>query len=138
MLHELIVRNIMTDKQVLGNLFVFDSTKVIFQCKTLELPWNNNERQISCIPQGVYTVEKYSSMKYPIAFHIKNVPNRDAILQHNGNYTHQILGCQLVGDSHTDIDQDGLVDVTNSRNTLKKYFEIMPFSFQLKIVNAWV
>ena len=35
-----------------------------FHLKTLELPWRENQRQISCIPPGEYNVEIRLSNKY--------------------------------------------------------------------------
>ena len=45
-------------------------------------------------------------------------PGRSGVCIHKGNYFTQILGCIIVGDSHTDINKDGYKDVTNSGKTL--------------------
>lgn len=64
---------------------------------TLELPWQQNKPEISCIPEGVYKVEPYSSEKYPNVYQICDVPGRSAILIHIGNYPTDTHGCVLVG-----------------------------------------
>ena len=51
-----------------------------FSGKTIELEYNDNKKQISCIPPGQYTVRKRTSTKYGNHFHIIDVPNRDFIL----------------------------------------------------------
>lgn len=55
--------------------------KKIF-CLTIELPWNNNERNISCIPEGRYELVKRFSKKFAFHMLVKNVPGRDLILVH--------------------------------------------------------
>lgn len=64
---------------------------------------------------------------------IKNVPMRSNILIHVGNYTSDILGCILVGDSVRDINNDGKYDVTNSRNTFNKLMNLLPEEFLVRI-----
>ncbi|MEO6901532.1 MAG: DUF5675 family protein [Bacteroidia bacterium] len=117
-------------KQTLGNLNVIGAS---FSCKTLELPYLDNKFQVSCIPCGTYIVKKRWSLKFGNHFHVTNVPNRSFVLIHFGNYYTDILGCILVGDAFKDINHDGLKDVTNSKVTLKKLYEIMPNEFKLVI-----
>ena len=93
--------------QTTGVLKVLDSSGVIFECKTLELPYLNNQKNISCIPMGEYTMRKRWSWKFKkMLYEIEGVPNRSAILIHSGNYYTDIRGCVLVGDSFQDINND--------------------------------
>lgn len=64
---------------------------------TLELPFKNNAPIISCIPQGLYNVTKHNSKTHPDTWEVLNVPGREDILIHNGNYLKDTLGCVLVG-----------------------------------------
>jgi hypothetical protein len=66
---------------------------------TLELPWKNNERQISCIPEGTYTLRRFISRKFGRVWEVTSVPNRTAILIHVGNFLSDIQGCILLGKS---------------------------------------
>lgn len=120
-------------KQTLGDLEVADSGNKIFNCKTLELPWLNNQRNISCIPNGTYTVVKRMSEKYGTHFQILNVPDRSMILIHCGNYYSHTQGCILVGSNYQDINKDDMRDVIESKNTLIKLYALMPDKFELKI-----
>ena len=86
--------------------------------KTLELPWLENKRSISCINEGIYIVEYRDSPTLGDVLHLKDVLGRTWIYIHKGNYTRQILGCILVGKSHADIDSDGIIDVTNSAESM--------------------
>ena len=121
------------EKQTLGKLSVCEGLTILFTCFTVELPWLNNVRLVSCIPPGKYKVTKRNSKKYGLHFYILNVPGRDMILIHSANFSRQLLGCIAPGDNHTDIDKDGLQDVTNSKNTLKKLIELMPDEFEIEI-----
>ena len=102
--------------------------------QTLELAWRNNQRQRSCIPKGVYKVRKRTSAKYGEHFHILNVPNRDFILCHHGNYHTDILGCILVGKGLLDINKDGRLDVTSSKQAMKELLSTLPKEFELEII----
>ena len=101
--------------------------------QTLELAWKKNAKQISCIPKGIYKVRKRTSAKYGEHFHILNVPNRDFVLIHHGNYHTDILGCILVGKGLADINKDGRLDVTGSRQAMKEILTVMPNEFELLI-----
>jgi hypothetical protein len=102
--------------------------------QTLELAWRNNQRQRSCIPKGVYKVRKRTSAKYGEHFHLLNVPNRDFILLHHGNYHTDILGCILVGKGLLDINKDGRLDVTSSKQAMKELLSTLPKEFELEII----
>jgi hypothetical protein len=114
-------------EQTLGKLFAV-TDKDIFRCRTLELPWLDNEPWISCIPEGVYNVsvlQESPKFNYPHLL-IHNVPRRTDIKIHRGNFKRDITGCILVGKNFIDIDSDGLVDVTHSTDTLSKMMFMIP------------
>lgn len=104
-----------------------------FHCLTLELPWLDNQRNISCIPAGAYTARFYDSPKHGRVILLDNVPGRSMIEIHAGNYTRQIEGCILVGDSLKYLDSDDILDVSNSRNTLSKLMMLLPDQFTVEI-----
>ena len=63
-------------------------------CNTIELPWKNNERKVSCVPEGKYFLEKRYSAKFKWHIEVKNVANRSGILFHPANNAKQELnGC---------------------------------------------
>ena len=69
--------------------------------RTLELPWRDNRRQVSCIPPGSYRCSIVKSPKFGRVYHLASVPGRSAILIHSANlagdvdkgYTTQLQGC---------------------------------------------
>jgi len=118
--------------QTLGIATVMDGYGFpLWECRTLELPWKDNKNRISCYPEGVYRVKKRTSQKYGLHFHIQDVPGRSFILWHAANFVRQLLGCTAVGSMHTDIDGDGLRDVTSSKKTLIQLLELLPDEFEL-------
>jgi len=104
-----------------------------FSCKTLELPWINNKKNVSCIPSGIYTCRKINSPKNGECIEILGVKNRTHIQIHSVNFVRQLLGCIGVGEEHIDFNEDGIPDVTNSRDTLKKLMALLPGEFELEI-----
>jgi hypothetical protein len=64
---------------------------------TLEDPWRDNESNISCIPEGIYTIRRLISSKFGETFGVDNVPARSLIRFHWGNTTDETEGCILVG-----------------------------------------
>lgn len=96
-----LIRTIQNDKMTIGNLFVADE----FSCNTLELPWKDNQPFISCIPPGTYTCSKVLSKRHGTTFQIDDVPGRDGILFHVGNFPKDTEGCILLG-RHIGNDRD--------------------------------
>ena len=93
----LLIRDTFTDESTIGELFINGERF----CDTLELPYRDNQRSISCIPSGNYKVR----MRYPresatrdyLHLLVKDVPNRKFILIHRGNKPSHSKGCILVG-----------------------------------------
>ena len=65
-----------------------------FICKTIELPWKNNETKVSCIPEGKYFIRKRYSKRFQWHLEIINVKNRSLILFHPANNAlRELKGC---------------------------------------------
>lgn len=109
-----------------------------FRCFTLELPWEKNQKDISCIPAGIYNATMHNSASKGQVVLLLNVDGRTYIEIHAGNYTSQILGCILVGDSIKYLNSDGIPDVTNSRATLKKLLTSLPNLFSIEILRCQI
>ena len=83
-------------------------------CVTLELPWLNNQHNISCIIAGVFTSQRYFSPEHGYeVFRLINVPNRNFVELHIGNFPKDSLGCILLGTSYG---QNSIVDSTDAFN----------------------
>ena len=105
----LIIRDTFTENSTIGKLFINGE----FFCDTLENPYINNERNISCIPAGQYKVRlrlaRESATRDYLHLLVQEVPSRSYILFHRGNTAKDTRGCVLVGQSR---EQDR---VNNSR-----------------------
>ena len=54
-------------------------------CKTIELPWKENAKRISCIPEGRYSLIIKWHKKHGWVILIQEVPDRKGILMHPAN-----------------------------------------------------
>jgi hypothetical protein len=97
MINLLLIRDTFSKESILGELFI--NGELI--CDTLENPWQDNQRNISCIPEGEYPVRlrlaRESASRDYLHLLVQEVPNRDWILFHRGNTAKDTSGCILVG-----------------------------------------
>lgn len=85
-------------------------------CYTVELPWLNNQKQVSCVPEGEYVLQQRFSLKFQWHLHLMNVPGRDLILIHPANDARKELrGCIAPVTQHT-----GIGKGNSSRKALEK------------------
>jgi hypothetical protein len=106
---------------------------VLLEYKHIELPWLNNQRNISCIPANIYSavaINRWSNGKY--AIWILDVPNRSQILIHQATFVRHLLGCKAPGENFADLDNDGIIDVENSDKVMKELEKIIPVGVELK------
>tara|TARA_R110002167_G_scaffold26746_1_gene91882 strand:- start:300 stop:782 length:483 start_codon:yes stop_codon:yes gene_type:complete len=93
----LIIRDTFTENSTIGELFLNGER----MADTLELPYKDNQRSISCIPEGEYKVRlrtaRESASRDYLHLLVQDVPNRDWILFHRGNSAKDTSGCILVG-----------------------------------------
>ena len=127
----ILYRNNYLDPEILGHLMVFEDnsfrgSRLLFECKTLELKWKNNARNVSCLPTGFFTIKWEHSARFNRnLWELKGVPGRSEAKIHVANYYTQIQGCIAVGDMHTYINRDAIPDVRNSSSTLNRLHEVM-------------
>ena len=97
MINLLLIRDTFTKNSVIGELFI-NGERI---CDTLENPYLDNQRNISCIPEGEYPVRlrlaRESASRDYLHLLVQDVPNRDWVLVHRGNFPSQTKGCVLVG-----------------------------------------
>jgi hypothetical protein len=142
--------------QILGSIY---SPKPEYDlvCKTMELPWRNNQRdnpktienEASCIPYGIYIVEKQDpsfGRDYGY-FRFRAIEGRvinkwaldsngnpmSAILMHRITYVKDLLGCIGIGSRFKDLNKDGVPDMVESGKKLQWMYENLPDVFELEI-----
>ena len=63
-------------------------------CESIELPWRNNKRSVSCIPEGRYLLIKRNHPKHGLQLALSTVPQRETILIHPANFAmRELQGC---------------------------------------------
>jgi len=73
-----------------GKLFINGS----LLCYTIELPWRDNQPQVSCIPEGRYELIKRYSPRLGHHLQVEHVAGRDLILIHPANDAlKELKGC---------------------------------------------
>lgn len=108
---------------------------IIHTAVSLELPWRNNQKNISCIPARNYCCSKRYSQKHGHHLIIEDVPNRSYILFHPFNHINETEGCIGVGSHfvyHKNFKSPVLQD---SRKTLNLMLLELPDHFPLIIEN---
>ena len=108
-----------------------------------ELPWRNNEKSKSCIPEGLYKISWSHSPRFGFAYRVHEVPGRSAILIHAGNYAgdtvHKYLsnsyGCMLpaLRLGYLNKQKAGLYSVAAVRK-LVGFFQKQTFMLEIKNV----
>ncbi|QBO58509.1 DUF5675 family protein [Chryseobacterium salivictor] len=82
-----------------NGILLFNGTEL---CKTVELPWKNNQPRVSCIPQGNYRLRKRCSPKFKSHFEVMEVKDRKYILFHAANDAgKELRGCIAPVTEHT-------------------------------------
>ena len=94
---------------------------------TVERAWRNNERDVSCIPRGIYYAAKDQTQKHGSIVRISGVCNRHGILIHKANYAYQLAGCIGVGMT---FDGDS---VRQSKVAMTELLKLLPSEFEIQI-----
>lgn len=135
---KLLISRTYHDNFTLGSMFVLNGEELIHRCKSIELPWINNQRNVSCIPEGEYNVIKDYSNKRGNVFRLLWVRDRSGILIHVGNfvagYQKDSEGCILPGNHFFDLNNDGMLDVAESQVAMNALWELMPDKFKLIVI----
>jgi hypothetical protein len=147
MIKEYTIKRVYLPTETLGSMF---DPKGSLVCKTMELPWKDNRRSISCIPEGRYLVNKmppipkddpatpedesggrkprnYGHFRFPA------VVGRSGILIHRITYVKDLQGCIGVGNRFHDFNNDGVPDMAESSSALSWMYDNMPDQFYLNI-----
>jgi hypothetical protein len=100
---------------------------------TAERPWRNNQKEVSCIPNGKYTCKAYTSKRFGQTFEVTDVENRTYILFHVGNFPEKDShGCILLGERLMDNQpavSSSKIAVERFRETLK---DVESFNIEIK------
>lgn len=123
-----------------GSLVITNDGPNAFACYTLELPWLNDQPDISCIPEGIYPMIRHSSAAHPNVWKVNNVPGRTEILIHNGNVESDSLGCIIVGyktdPSGQVLGKPAVLESDAALSALMQFTELWPDGWKLNITRG--
>lgn len=119
-------------------------------CKTLELPWLDNARKISCVKEGIYPViwsppvladdpdtpfDESGGRARRVYEHyiVSDVPGRSGILIHRGSNPTHSQGCILVASRFKDANS-AAPTLEDSANKLAWMTQNLPKKFMLRIL----
>jgi hypothetical protein len=117
-----------------------------FECRTIELPWRDNRRNRSCIPEGQYECAWIRSDSFGPVYWVKGVPGRSGILIHPGNlagdrelgFTTHSYGCILPGKYDGRLGEQRAVLVSRATVTdLERAMGRRPFTLTVKEMFRW-
>ena len=97
----------------------------------LERPWVNNERNVSCIPEGLYLVKPDMEGRYTGYPELQNVYGRTEIIIHPANRVNQLEGCLAPGLTAS-INEHELPTVSDSGAAFNRIKQLGP-TFELLI-----
>ncbi|MBF0095976.1 MAG: hypothetical protein HQM04_00180 [Magnetococcales bacterium] len=120
-----------------GELLLRDKQQILFACKTLELPWHNNQSGISCIRQDSYAAWIWFSRRFKRnVLRLEDKHGRFNCLIHEGNFAGDVAmgfvshvqGCTLVGNSFSPMDNGSgtpQLAIRNSTTTLEQLIALL-------------
>lgn len=114
-------------QSTLGALYLKQEGRAqTFLCFTVELPWKDNVRRVSCIPEGVYEARYEQHPDLGRAWRLQGVPGRSGILIHSANRPGELLGCiapnqQLLTDQRGESSRAAML---NLQNVCEPEFEV--------------
>ena len=98
---------------------------------TVERPWRGNKPFESCIPDGVYelqkrvspVVDRTSGGEFLEGWEVMDVPGRSYIMVHPGNWPENFEGCIGVGTDYMIL--SGRNAVSNSREAFRQFMQAL-------------
>lgn len=139
-LPQLLLSRVYLETETLGS--IYDSRGGLI-CKSMELPWKDNQHNVSCIPEGEYEVTKEPPIQAndPAGrherpyyhFRLHGVHKRDGILMHRITFVKDLKGCIGIVGKFFDLNKDGVPDAVESGKTLQAMTDTLPNRFRILI-----
>lgn len=112
---------------------------------SVERPWLNNLINISCIPEGIYTMRRFydvhqyrssKSIDGAYVWEICDVNGRTVILIHVANWPTEVKGCIALGMGMF----KNMSGVSKSKNAIKEFYRLTSneTEMEIEIVNGCV
>lgn len=112
---------------------------------TFEETWRHNERNVSCVPEGTYVVERALTPKHGDTWRLRDVQGRDNVLIHVINTEADTEGCIGLGVEFGSMqakdDQSGQVEwqpaILRSREAIDRFNAMMRDEREFVLVINW-
>ena len=99
---------------------------------TLEPPWRDNARGVSCIPPGRYECARRKSPRYGETYWLLDTDPRQFILIHPGNLARHTRGCILPGQRVGWLDRQRAVLLSRAAvREIEALFANEPFTLEI-------
>lgn len=122
-----ILRYTPKDSPITRGIVILDDIRL---CDSMELPWKDNKKNVSCIPDGLYKYVPHTWSRNGMKLiRLVDVPDRTAILVHPCNSIKELKGCLGLGA----VSKTGLVSSTAA---VIKFIKEIPKEGELLI--SWV
>lgn len=96
-----------------------------FSCATLELEWQNNQVNISCIPVGIYSIRLGTFKGRYANYELEDVPWRTAVEMHRANSIRDLLGCIGLGERARIDEINNKFWINRSKDTFEEFMAAM-------------
>lgn len=111
-----------------------------FECQAIELPWRNNQPEISCIPAGTYLFQIVNSPKHGRCYEAEKVKDRTNIQIHSANFAgdatkgwkSELLGCIALGRAQGSLaGQKAILASKDAIHSFMQYMDGEPFTLSI-------
>jgi len=122
-----IFRTFQDKKQTSGICTIFNEDRFpIFSSPCLERGWNDNKKNISCLPKGVYPlVLEHSNRFAKDLWEVKNTEPRTECKFHSASFWSDLNGCISLGSHYVNINNDEYLDLKNSQKTMDIFHSVL-------------
>jgi len=114
-----------TPKGTFGTLEVYDGAMLLFSCRTIERPWENNKPNVSCIPASMYFMKLDNFKEKYADYQLQDVSGRSFIEIHIGNSMADVTGCIALGKHYRIDEQNDKYWIAESTVAFNEFMETM-------------
>lgn len=122
-----IFRSFQDGKQTSGICTILNEDRfALFSAVCLERGWQNNERNVSCLPRGKYPlVLEYSNRFNKDLWEIKESEPRTECKFHSASFWQDLNGCISLGARYKYIDTDDYLDLSYSKFMMDRFHSVL-------------
>jgi uncharacterized protein DUF5675 len=121
-----ILRDKVDTIECLGTLIIIEKGRVLYSSHLLERGWNDNKKNVSCVPEGIFDLKLEYSPKFKMdLWEAKGIPNRSECKFHAASFWDDLNGCFSPGEARFNIGRDKELDMIYSMEMLILFMDAM-------------